>query len=135
MGQNFPQRGPGGKVSLEQSLSHQSPQTLCPAQVTLIRSIDIWPKSGGRRLGPKTGRGVLVTIGQTWGAQKKKGALLLRDSLLGRDHGVSRGNGRAERAGKQLGAKEGPESQVLKVQMGHLLETSRMSGWGDKAIK
>lgn len=26
-------------------------------------------------------------------------------------------------------AKEGPESQVLKVQLGHLLETSRMSGW------
>lgn len=113
MEEKFPQREPRSKLSPEQSLSHQSPQTLCNpgdldpaprhlAKILVGRDLETRQKEGS------SSRSVRL------GAQKRRGALLLRGSPPGRDHGISRGDGREGKLGKQLGTKEGPEAHVLK---------------------
>lgn len=79
----------------------------------MIQPIDIWPKSWQGDLETRQKEGS-SSRSVRLGAQKRRGALLFRDSPLGRGHGTSRGDGREGRLGKQVGTKEGPEAHTLK---------------------
>ena len=134
MEENFPQREPRGKLSPEQSLSHQNPQTLFnpgdldPAHRHLAKIL-------AGRLGDETERGVFLTISQTWGTEEERGFALQGQPPGKGSWDQQRGWQRGE-AGEAGGHQGGARGTHSKVQIRHFPETPQKAGSeGEQCIK